>query len=264
VCYDVTPRKALTLLLLVCLAVPATALAMSLRSHRMPSGAETAGVPEVGALYPSSHSAAHGCTATVVSSPRGNTLITAAHCIAGSGAGMIFVPGQDGTRAPYGRWRVTAAHLEPRWLARQDPHADLAFLTVAPMTLFGQQREIQQVTGAYTLGATAGSGQRVRVIGYPAGTTDDAIQCTTTVYLTRGYPSFDCRGYVSGTSGAPWVRVTRRATQIVGVIGGLNQGGCHDYTSYSSPLDVDARAAYRRAEDHAAQDIAPPARGDGC
>ena len=36
-------------------------------------------------------------------------VITAAHCVSGGAAGMVFVPGQHGAQAPYGRWTVTAA-----------------------------------------------------------------------------------------------------------------------------------------------------------
>lgn len=268
-------RRALGLLALaaLALALPATALALKLgaaakpasaRSAHMPTSSTSTGVPRIGALYASASAPEHACTASVVHSRAGNTLITAAHCVSGSGAGMVFVPGQHGAVAPYGRWRVTAVHVEPKWVTRQDPHADVAFLTVAPQTINGVRTEIEQLTGAYALGFTPGRGVKVTVTGYPAGTTNDPITCTTTTYLTNAFPSFDCRGYVDGTSGSPWLRVTKHGTQIVGVIGGLNQGGCVDYTSYSSPLAQDADGAYDRADDDAPADVAPSPGGDGC
>lgn len=220
--------------------------------------------PRIGALYGSSGATRHGCTASVVHSPGANTLITAAHCVSGDGAGMVFVPGQEGTRAPYGRWTVTAAQIEPEWASRQDPHADVAFLSVARRFIHGVSTGIEQVTGAYELGATAVRGQRVTITGYPAGAANDPITCTTSIYITESFPSFDCRGFVSGTSGSPWLRTTGRRTMIVGVIGGLHQGGCHDYTSYSSPLTRDADDAYRRASMGAPADIAPHPGGDDC
>ncbi len=155
----------LTALALVALALPATALALKLRAdaHRLPArtpvSRPSGGVPEIGALYSSAGATQHGCTASVVHSRLGNTLITAAHCVSGSGAGMVFVPGQRGAQAPYGRWAVTAAHLEPKWATRQDPDADVAFLTVAPQTINGVSTEIERVTGGYALGSTAGRGQ---------------------------------------------------------------------------------------------------------
>lgn len=265
--------SALIVLALAALALPATALALTLRAHAaahpaakksMPSSSTSTSVPEIGALYANGHTNRHGCTASVVHSAHGDTLITAAHCVSGNAAGMVFVPGERGTQAPYGRWTVTAAHLAPRWVSKQDPDDDVAFLTVAPRTINGAKTEIEHVTGAFSLGATPTRGERVTVTGYPAGTNDDPITCSTTTYLTRSFPSFDCRGYVSGTSGSPWLHTTASGTEIVGVIGGLNQGGCYDYTSYSSPLAHDAKSSYRRASTHAPADIAPQPGGDGC
>ena len=107
-------------------------------------------------------------------------------------------------------------------------------------------------------------GERVTVTGYPAGSANDPITCTTKIYLTDTFPAFDCRGYVSGTSGSPWLRATGRGTEIVGLIGGLNQGGCRDSTSYSPPLDGDADDAYLRASNDAPADVAPQPGQDGC
>jgi V8-like Glu-specific endopeptidase len=264
-------RKAMSVVLAgVALALPATALALRpgqstpQRIRRMPVAATVSGVPEVGALYRSATATTHECTASVVHSPGGNLLVTAAHCISGSGVGMTFVPGQSGAAQPDGRWTVTAAYVEPGWRSRQDPHADVAFLTVAAQTIAGVRRQVEQVTGGYQLGSTAFPGQRVTVIGYPGGGANRAIRCATRVYFTRGTPSIDCRGFVGGTSGSPWLVHTQNSVQIVGVIGGLNQGGCFDYTSYSSPLAADADTAYERAREEAAPDVDPPPGRDGC
>jgi V8-like Glu-specific endopeptidase len=260
-------------LALVALALPATALALRLghatgaapaKAPRVPVSRPARAVPQIGALYASASATSHGCTASVIHSPRGDTLITAAHCVSGSGAGMVFVPGQQGAQAPRGRWVITAAYLEPKWIVHQDPDGDVAFLTVAPQTINGVRTAIERVTGGYVLGRTAIRGQRVSVTGYPAGSTNDPITCTTKTYLTGAFPSFDCRGYVGGTSGTPWLRLTRHGSQIVGIIGGLNQGGCHDYRSYSPPLARDAADAYRRASEHARADRAPHPGDDGC
>jgi V8-like Glu-specific endopeptidase len=265
--------SALITLALVALALPATALALGLRASaakkpatakRIPTSRTSTGVAEIGPLYASASATKHGCTASVVHSAYGDTLITAAHCVSGSGAGMVFVPGQRGAQAPYGRWTVTAVHLASRWTTREDPDDDVAFLMVTPRTIHGARTEIERVTGAFALGATPSRGVRVAVTGYPAGAANDPITCSTTTYLTRSFPSFDCRGYVGGTSGSPWLRSTRSGPEIVGVIGGLNQGGCYDYTSYSSPLDRDADGSYERASRHAPADVAPQPGGDGC
>lgn len=253
----IAERNAMLIVVIsMALVLPGSALAVTLRaavkvfsniSRRMPTATQSHGVPEVGPLYANAHARRHTCTASVVHSAHKDTLITAAHCVVGNGVGMVFAPGQHGTQTPFGRWVVTAALVEPQWEADRDPQADIAFLVVAPRRINGATRQIEQVTGAYALGETAGRGQRVSITGSPAGGANNPIRCAATVYLTAGYPTFDCRGFVNGTSGSPWLRVTSHGTQVVGVIGGLNEGGEHDYTSYSSPLGADVDATYVRA-----------------
>jgi V8-like Glu-specific endopeptidase len=254
------------------LAVPAVALAIGLRvaaasragATRVPTSVPTTGVPEVGALFPNGATAQHDCTATVVDSPHGDVLLTAAHCVSGTGAGMVFAPGFHGGVSPYGRWRVTAAHLAPGWLRSQDADDDFAFLSLARHRVHGRLESIERVTGAYRLGSTPRSRQAITVIGYPEGSANQALACHTRVFFTHEFPSFNCRGYVGGTSGGPWLVHTASATRVVGVIGGMNEGGCVDSRSYSSPLAQDARDAYARAVDRDAPDVAPAPAGDGC
>lgn len=253
---------------LVFAAALAVALVIAGRSPAaragVPSRTVSSGVTEVGALYPNASTTTHACTASVIRSGSGSLLVTAAHCVVGSGVGMIFAPGQRGLRSPLGRWRVTAAYVEPRWARNQDPDSDLAFLRVAPLEIRGRRTTIQEVTGGYRFGQTAAPGERVTVIGYPAGNSNDPIMCATRVYVTGDFPSFDCNGFVAGTSGSPWIVATRSGPEIVGIIGGLHQGGCYDYTSYSSPFRRAAVVAYRRAAEGTPADIAPQPGGDGC
>jgi V8-like Glu-specific endopeptidase len=251
------------------LGLPAAALAIQMgaskaASKRIPTSSPTRGVPRVGALFASAKSTQHDCTASVVHSLHGDVLLTAAHCVSGSGAGMVFAPGYHNGVSPYRRWTVTSAHLAPEWVESQDPHEDFAFLTVAPQTINRRATEIEQVTGAYQLGGKPRSGEAITVLGYPAGGADDAITCRTKVSFTGAFPSFDCRGYVAGTSGGPWLTHTASGQRIVGVIGGMNQGGCVDSTSYSSPLSQAAQRVYTRASHHGAADVAPAPGGDGC
>jgi hypothetical protein len=210
---------ALAAVILVGLGVPAVALAIhpraSKKAHaaaqRIPTSHTTNGVRPVGALFPTASSTGHECTASVVNGSHGDVLLTAAHCVSGSGAGMVFAPGFHDGISPYGRWTVTAAHLAPAWLRSQDPRT-----------------------------------------------------CQTRVYFTNAFPSFDCRGYVAGTSGGPWLVRSASGTRVVGIIGGRNEGGCIDSSSYSSPLTQAARRAYVKASNHDKPDVAPPPPGDGC
>src|ERR1700759_3828855 len=101
------------------------------------------GPPTVGALFDSATSGKHFCTASVVASPKGNVLMTAAHCIQGNAKGLSFAPGFHDGAAPLGRWTVTGAYFDPAWIAEQNPTRDFAFLTVAPRRIGGVQTEIQ-------------------------------------------------------------------------------------------------------------------------
>ena len=110
------------------------------------------GTAAVGALFtrPGGKLGAHFCTASVVSSPAGNLLITAAHCLQGkslSPAGsIVFAPGYHNGRFPHGLWVVTASYVDSAWATDQDPDDDVAFLIAGrPGT------HIQRSTGAETL-----------------------------------------------------------------------------------------------------------------
>ena len=67
------------------------------------NGQAFAGTPAVGALFTTSAGklGRHFCTATVVNSPAGDLVITAAHCVSGT-SGVVFVPGYDNGTTPYG------------------------------------------------------------------------------------------------------------------------------------------------------------------
>jgi hypothetical protein len=161
-----------TLAAFVSIAAPS---AVALADPAPPPGTGTAttfdGTPTVGALYDTPTTDRHSCTASVVSSPRGDVLLTAAHCVAGTGAGYVFAPGFHGGVSPLGRWTVTGAYLDPAWLSGQDPRRDFAFLTVAPQRIDGRLTQIQAVTGANRLGLGAFPGEQVTIPAYRGGPT---------------------------------------------------------------------------------------------
>ncbi len=168
------------------------------------------GLSQVGALFAnSSDEGPHFCTASVVHSRGGDIIATAAHCLAGTGAGLLFVPGYHDGIAPYGTWPVTAAYVDPRWLGDRDPMADYAFLRVAPQTRNGRSVEIEQVVGSDRLAIDQSLSTPVTVVAYPGRVGGRALMCATTTYGHLGYAGFDCRGFVGGTSGAPWLMDSR-------------------------------------------------------
>jgi V8-like Glu-specific endopeptidase len=233
-----------------------------------PPGTATAttfnGTPTVGPLFVSAASTHHFCTASVVHSPRGDVLLTAAHCVAGTGVGYTFAPGFHAGVAPYGRWTVTGAYLDPAWLTSQDPRRDFAFLTVAPKLRDGRPTEIERVTGANILGLHTRRGERVTIPAYPGGADNLPVTCEVPLYYEGVYPAFNCDPYVGGTSGSPWLVRSGSGHKVVALIGGLHQGGCFSYTSYSPPFGDPVRRAYLRAVHHDVPDVAPVAGSDGC
>lgn len=217
----------------------------------------------VGALFPPGVPV-HTCTASVVGSPGRDLLITAAHCIAGTAAGYVFAPGYDHGIEPFGSWTVTGAYGAPGWIARRAPRDDFAFLVVAPHQVNGHPEQIQQVTGANQLGTAPVSGSQVTVPAYSLGRNDDPIACTTRVYYDAGYPAFNCSPYAAGTSGAPWLQHRGHGWSVVGVIGGLHQGGCHPWTSYSAAFGPATLRTASRAARGSDDSTFPPVGTDGC
>jgi V8-like Glu-specific endopeptidase len=213
-----------------------------------PAASAINGVGTAGALFHRDGAGDHFCTAGVVNSPRGNLLITAAHCIHdGRGKGyrsdLAFVPGyHDGVR-PYGTWSVTAAFVDPRWADSSDPDVDVGFLTVAPH----QGRQIAEVVGANRLMISQGFTNMVNVIGYPDDQQGPIACANHTVMHSDSQMRFDCDGFTDGTSGSPWLANYDPHTgtgDVVGVIGGYELGGSTPDVSYTMYFDADVQQLY--------------------
>ncbi|HUO48512.1 MAG TPA: trypsin-like serine protease [Acidimicrobiales bacterium] len=236
-----------------------------------PAAHAFAGLPQVGALVAGpSADGIHFCTASVVHSPRHDLLVTAAHCLSGTGSNLLFVPSYHDAVAPFGTWSVAAVYVAAGWRTRRDPQEDDAFLVVRPQQRQGRSVEVEDAVGADRLVTSSGYGHEVTVVGYPIGTGGRPITCTTRTYDQQGYPTFACDGYVAGTSGGPWIVAAgagSKATSLgdlTGVIGGLHQGGCTPQVSHSSYFGADVLALYDRAVEGGPGDDVPAAGGDGC
>jgi V8-like Glu-specific endopeptidase len=195
------------------------------------------GTAAVGALFASSdgHLGRHFCTASVVSSPGENLLITAAHCMAGRSlspaSGVVFAPGYHNGKFPYGTYTITTVYVDSAWARDQNPNDDVAFLVAGR-----PGRRIQRHTGAETLMIDQPA-QRVQVIGYPDGR-NKPITCTARARnFDRAHEMvFDCDDYTNGTSGGPFLAHVNPKTGdgwVIGVIGGYQQGGDSPNISYS-------------------------------
>jgi hypothetical protein len=204
--------------------------------------------PSVGGLMPTLD-LYHPCSASVVHSTGHNLVATAAHCLFGNGATIEFVPGFHDGKAPYGVWTVKRNYVESAWKSGQSPRADVAFLRMAPL----HGRQIEDVVGSHALGMPA-AGTRVTVSGFPL-TSNTASVCTAILRLTQGYPTVACSGgMVDGVSGGAWVQSGR----LVGVVGGLQQGGCSPRIAYSAPFGTASRQLWLRAEAGGSGDSVPP------
>ena len=205
----------------------------------------------VGALFEHDASGNHFCTASVVSSPGKDMLITAAHCIhGGKGSGyrsdIVFIPGYRDGQEPFGVWTPAKLLVAPQWADSSDPDFDVGFVVLQP----DDGRNIEQVLGANRLMTDTGYRYLVHVTGYPdsAGSPITCVNWTSRQSATQ--LRFQCGGYTGGTSGSPWV--TRFSTRsrtgvIVGVIGGYQQGGDTDAVSYSVRLDAAILRLYQQA-----------------
>ncbi len=225
--------------------------------------------PTVGPLFPAGMGANHTCTAGVLTVGQG-LLLTAAHCVTGTGAGMLFVPGYDGTAAdptPYGVWSVSRVWMSPEWVTGQDAQHDYAIVQVADRIVDGRVRSVDSVTGGSAVSLTQQVGAEVTVPAYPAGLGDAPITCSTTTFGEQGFFGFRCAGYFGGTSGAPWFDESgdpAAGSVIMGVVGGLHQGGCDDAVSYSPYFGGDLLVLEIRALLDFPGDNGPVPGDDGC
>jgi V8-like Glu-specific endopeptidase len=231
-----------------------------------PTAVSIAGEATVGPIFRHGLAAGHGCTGSVVASPTRDLVITAAHCVSGTAAGWLFAPGYRDGQTPYGVWTVVHAYLDPAWLSNQDPQHDYAMLQLAHQTRQGRLIGVQDIAGANLLGLAPRTGATITDVAYNAGVNDRPISCTVPTYDTEHYPTFNCHGYVGGSSGSPWLtRIPGTHLNLVrGVIGGRHQGGCYEYTSYSSAFTPEIYRLLVRAAARIHPDTAPVAGSDGC
>jgi V8-like Glu-specific endopeptidase len=212
------------------------------------NGQDFAGIPPVGALFTVSRGklGRHFCTASVIGSPYGDLVITAAHCVTGI-SGIVFVPGYDRGAAPYGIWTVTKVYVDRSWTSSSDPDDDVAFLRVSQA---GSIVRIEDVTGAEALKTGTQARQLVEVIGYPDSGSQPVVCRNWTREPMSEQLEFDCGGYTDGTSGGPFLASVNPLTgqgTVIGVIGGYEQGGLTPQVSYSSMFGANVAALYRQA-----------------
>jgi V8-like Glu-specific endopeptidase len=225
-----------------------------------PSGTAFGGVSQVGAMFSTSDGSisgqGHYCTGSVVNSPEGDIVVTAAHCVydsSGVYTDIAFVPGYHDGEDPYGVWIPSAVVVPPQWASNSDPNYDVAFLVVHEE---GSGTKIQDVVGGDDLGLSPGYTNLTQVIGYPEST-EQPVNCTnyTSEFsdssLTTPQLRFECANYPGGTSGGPFLQGVDSTTDlgtVVGVIGGYEAGGDGPDVSYSIYFGDWVGSLYAQAE----------------
>ncbi|MFD5462265.1 trypsin-like serine peptidase [Kitasatospora sp. NPDC127059] len=207
-----------------------------------PAPADNRETSTVGALFSGPVGAGdHFCTASVLHSATGNLLLTAAHCLS-SASGVTFAPGYRDGSAPYGTWQVTAVHTASGWSQNGDVDEDFAILETAP----NNGRNVEDVVGGNKLGADEPFGSTVRLYGYPADAEKPNLCTNTTGQQSTYQRVIQCPSYPAGTSGGPWIDIA--TGDVVGAIGGYQQGGDSDDTSYSAYFDHTIATLYTQVE----------------
>jgi V8-like Glu-specific endopeptidase len=235
------------------LAAAATVLGVTLNSSAgttsvsKPATEQTA---PIGALFTTTADGklgSHFCSASVVDSPSGNLILTAAHCMAESHPGsVVFVPGYADGKAPFGVWTVTKIIEDQHWQSTADPDDDFAFLVVGRA---GSKATVQELVGAEALGIGEPANQRVTVTGYPSALSTAITCANTAVAFSATQLQFDCAGFADGTSGGPFLTnvVGTGPGVVVGVIGGYEQGGATSSVSYAARFGPSMASLYQLA-----------------
>ena len=112
----------------VCAGCGHVSVAASAAAGETPQATPVGPDPRIGAIFLDGADM-HSCTGSVLDTPGGDLVLTAAHCVA-DGVTTDFVPAFAGYAPSIQTWRVDAVYLDPRWLADNDPHADYAVLRV--------------------------------------------------------------------------------------------------------------------------------------
>jgi V8-like Glu-specific endopeptidase len=224
----------------------------------------------VGALFtlsPAGQLQNHFCTGSVVDSPAGNLIVTAAHCMQGERPGHVaFVPDYSAGLAPYGIWTVMKVIEDQPWLASGDPDDDFAFLVVSQV---GSKVPVQSLTGGEMVATDEPAGRSVVVAGYP-NLQDTPVSCKNTVSAFSATQfEFDCDGFTDGTSGSPLLAEqvavgsgaaapAGSAAMVIGVIGGYEQGGYTASVSYAARFRSNLASLYQVAVNASSQLVAAP------
>ncbi|MBD3689358.1 trypsin-like peptidase domain-containing protein [Nanchangia anserum] len=207
------------------------------------SAAETQGgtLPEMGLLMTldDTGTAVPVCSATIVTSPTRDRVLTAAHCLDGVTSDLVFIPDYHDGQAPLGVWDVTAAAIDPRY--GTSPSGDQAVLVIADRGGEKIEDAVGSLDPAYDVSPNRSS---VIMAGYPYATVEPRLcRSSTSAYSEAGdtFLAMHCAAMPSGVSGGPWLSETDDVV-IIGVTGGgADGGGYTDDDSVATRLSESTR-----------------------
>jgi hypothetical protein len=180
--------------------------------------------PFVGILFYVSGGRNHACTASVVDTPDGDEIATAAHCLVDRRTGAAttlatFIPGAQGATAPHGIWPVRVAAVSSSWTTTGRASDDAGFARVngpAGVVLAAQVGAAEPVFGTPLVPAT-GQAPRLAILGYPtAGSVSSELEACA------GRPQHDTGGQTSlpcalgtGAAGSPVLTAAGEQRSVV-------------------------------------------------
>jgi V8-like Glu-specific endopeptidase len=180
--------------------------------------------PFVGVLFYVSGGRNHACTASVVDTPDGDAIATAAHCLVDRETGAAttlatFIPGAQGATAPHGIWPVRVAAVSSSWTTTGRASDDAGFARVngpAGVVLAAQVGAAEPVFGTPLVPAT-GQAPRLAILGYPtAGSVSSELEACA------GRPQHDTGGQTSlpcalgtGAAGSPVLTAAGEQRSVV-------------------------------------------------
>ncbi|WP_026120185.1 trypsin-like serine peptidase [Nocardiopsis potens] len=193
------------------------------------------------------------CTASVVPSDNGDTVVTAGHCLKdGTGdwaSKWVFVPGYDDGKAPYGRFAARELLVTSQWSSRADDSHDFG----AAVLETREGRHVRQAAGAQRIAFTGEGAGTVHAFGYPSRSPYDGRHLHYCSGSTRpddgGTTAYGMScGMTEGSSGGPWLSgfdPSTGAGTVVSVVSFKYAG--RDGMQYGPVLGSSERAVYDRA-----------------
>ncbi|WUD71320.1 peptidase [Streptomyces sp. NBC_00510] len=189
----------------------------------------------VGRLFFTDHGEDSSCTATVVESANGSTVVTAGHCVNNTDLigednqwtrNVLFVPGYRDGRAPYGRFTGRLGVVAPTWLENDQQHGevygayDQAFVV---LDTDARGRTVQAAVGAaQRIGFDRPGDRRVHQFGYPRAASDPERE---------GLPEYTgerlayCTGRAEQVVGTPEYPAAKGLWGTECIMGGGSSGG---------------------------------------